>query len=293
MNPLFTRGPSTTLRLLALIILSIVLMFFDHRQHQLSALRNALTVAIYPLRYIVDLPFSAGHWLSTTLTSRSELFAENSRLHDEQLILKARLQKLFALEAENSRLRTLLESSARLRERVLIAELLSVDLAPFSRHIILNKGELHGTYPGQAIIDAEGIMGQIIEVSPLQSKAILITDPNHTIPVEINRNGLRTIAAGMGEINQLALVHMPNNADILVGDLLVSSGLGGRFPSGYPVARVSKVERSTDSPFAKVEAEPLAALESSREVLLLWKAHSPFPNTPTEITEPAGEEVSP
>ncbi len=267
------------------MVLSITLMVFDHRQHQLSALRNALTVAIYPLRYIVDLPFSAGSWLSNTLSSRSELFAENSRLHDEELILKGRLQKLFALEAENSRLRTLLESSARLRERVLIAELLAVDLAPFSRHIILNKGELHGTYPGQAIIDAEGIMGQIIEVSPLQSKAILITDPNHTIPVEINRNGLRTIAVGMGEINQLALVHMPNNADILVGDLLVSSGLGGRFPSGYPVARVSKVIRSPDSPFAKVEADPLAALESSREVLLLWKAHSPFPSQGNNSTD--------
>lgn len=253
------------------------MMVLDHRQHHLGMLRNTLSVLVYPIRYLVDLPASAGHWLAESLSSRSTLLIENSRLHDEDLILKARLQRLYSLEAENSRLRKLLDSSSRLRERVLIAELMAIDLAPFSRHIVLNKGELHGVYAGQAIIDAHGIMGQIISVSPLQSTAILITDPNHTIPVEVNRNGLRTIASGMGDINRLTLSHLPNNADILVGDLLVSSGLGGRFPAGYPVARVSTVNRSPDSPFAHVEAEPLAALESSREVLLLWKEHEPLP----------------
>ncbi len=271
MNPLFVHGPSQTLRLIVVVCLSIAMMVLDHQKHHLDVVRNALTVAVYPLRYLVDLPFSAGRWLSESLTERSRLLTENSRLHDEALILKARLQKLYSLEAENSRLRTLLDSSSRLRERILIAELLAIDLAPFSRHIILDKGELDGAYPGQAIIDAHGIMGQIIEVSPLQSTAVLITDPNHTIPVEVNRNGLRTIASGMGEINRLSLAHLPNNADILVGDLLVTSGLGGRFPAGYPVARVSIVDRRPDSAFAHVEAEPLAALESSREVLLLWK----------------------
>ncbi len=283
MNTLFIHGPSRTLRLLVLVALSIATMVLDHQRHHLDVLRSTLTVVVYPLRYLVDLPFSAGHWLSESLSTRSELLNENSRLHEEALILKARLQRLYSLEAENSRLRGLLESSSRVRERILIAELLAVDLAPFSRHIILDKGELHGVYPGQAIIDANGIMGQIIEVSPLQSTAVLITDPNHTIPVEVNRNGLRTIASGMGEINRLSLAHLPNNADILVGDLLVSSGLGGRFPAGYPVARVSLVNRSPDSPFAHVEADPLASLESSREVLLLWKGagHGPRPVAPT------------
>ncbi len=287
MNPLFIHGPSQTLRLLVVVCLSIAMMVLDHQRHHLDVLRSTLSVVVYPLRYLVDLPFSAGHWLSESLSTRSELLTENSRLHDEALILKARLQRLYSLEAENSRLRSLLDSSSRLRERILIAELLAVDLAPFSRHIILDKGELQGVHPGQAIIDAHGIMGQIIEVSPLQSTAVLITDPNHTIPVEVNRNGLRTIASGMGEINRLNLAHLPNNADILVGDLLVSSGLGGRFPAGYPVARVSLVNRSPDSPFAHVEAEPLAALESSREVLLLWKGHARRPR-PTTTTEAAG-----
>ncbi len=275
MNPLFIRGPSANLRLFILVVVSIALMVLDDRQQYMHVVRTTLTVATYPIRYLIDLPSSAGDWLSETFVSRRNLMLENEALHQEHLELKAREQKLSALEVENARLRALLGSTAKVQEHAIIAELLAVDMSPFSRQIVLNKGSLNHVYEGQAMIDAHGIMGQIIHVSPLQSTAILITDPKHALPVEVNRNGLRSIASGTGETNRLILDQLPNNADILQGDLLVTSGLGGRFPAGYPVARVTEVVRNHDLPFAHVSAEPLAAIESSREVLLIAQPERP------------------
>jgi len=250
-------------------------MVLDDRQQYMHVVRTTLTVATYPIRYLINLPSSAGDWLSETFVSRRNLMLENEALHQEHLELKAREQKLSALEVENARLRALLGSTAKVQEHAIIAELLAVDMSPFSRQIVLNKGSLNHVYEGQAMIDAHGIMGQIIHVSPLQSTAILITDPKHALPVEVNRNGLRSIASGTGETNRLILDQLPNNADILQGDLLVTSGLGGRFPAGYPVARVTEVVRNHDLPFAHVSAEPLAAIESSREVLLIAQPERP------------------
>lgn len=257
------------------MVVSIALMVLDDRQQYMHVVRTTLTVATYPIRYLIDLPSSAGDWLSETFVSRRNLMLENEALHQEHLELKARAQKLSALEVENARLRALLGSTAKVQEHAIIAELLAVDMSPFSRQIVLNKGSLDHVYEGQAMIDAHGIMGQVIHVSPLQSTAILITDPKHALPVEVNRNGLRSIASGTGETNRLILDQLPNNADILQGDLLVTSGLGGRFPAGYPVARVTEVVRNHGLPFAHVSAEPLAAIESSREVLLIAKPEQP------------------
>lgn len=268
-------------------MVSIALMVLDSRQQYMPVVRTTLTVATYPIRYMIDLPSSVGGWLSETFASRRHLMLENEALHQEQLELKAREQKMAALEVENARLRALLGSTAKVQEHTIIAELTAVDMSPFSRQIILNKGSLHGVYEGQAMIDAHGIMGQIVHVSPLQSTAILITDPKHALPVEVNRNGLRSIASGTGESNRLILDQLPNNADILQGDLLVTSGLGGRFPAGYPVARVTEVVRNHDLPFAHVSAEPLAAIESSREVLLIAKPEQPHIDTRASDKEAA------
>lgn len=289
MNPLFIRGPSANLRLFILVIVSITLMVLDERQQYMQPVRATLTVATYPVRYLIDLPSSTGNWLSETFTSRRHLMLENEALHQEHLEFKAREQKLAALEVENARLRALLGSTAKVQEHTIIAELVALDMSPFSRQIVLNKGGLHGIYEGQAMIDAQGIMGQIIHVSPLQSTAILITDPKHTLPVEVNRNGLRSIASGTGESNRLILDQLPNNADILQGDLLVTSGLGGRFPAGYPVARVTEVIRNHDLPFAHVSAEPLAAIESSREVLLIARPNRPATESKASPPEKSGE----
>lgn len=245
-------------------------MTLDHREHHADTLRSALSVLIYPIQALVGLPANTTNWLSEQLSSRQALMDENRALHDEDFQLKIKLQKYEALEAENNRLRELLGSSFQVGEKTLIAELIGVDMVPFSQQLLLNKGKKDDIYSGQPILDATGVMGQVLKVGPLTSTAIMITDPSHEIPIEINRNGLRAIARGTGDTSQLDLPHIPNNADIVVGDLLVTSGLGGRFPPGYPVARVTSVTTLPGESFANITAEPTAKLLSTREVLLVW-----------------------
>ncbi len=245
-------------------------MTVDHRLHHLDNVRWFLSVLVYPVQYFVDLPVSASTWLEKQLATRKVLLEENRTLHQRQLQLDARLQKLSALKAENVRLRELLESSFKVTDRVLIAELLSVDLDPYKHQVLINKGSEHDIFVGQSVLDAKGIMGQTTHVGPFSSTVVLITDPSHAIPVQVNRNGLRTIAVGTGTINRLELPHVPNNADIRSGDLLITSGLGGRFPPDYPVGVVSVAEKDPGRPFATVFATPSAHLERSRELLLVW-----------------------
>ncbi len=248
------------------------MMVMDHRQQHMDNVRSVLTTAIYPIQYLINLPPGIGEWLTESLSTRQTLIDENNSLRAQQFLFDTQLQKLDSLAAENMRLRALLDSTTNTNtnERVLIAELLSVDMKPFTQQVIINKGSRHGVYRGQPILDANGILGQVVHVSLLNSTTMLITDPNHALPVQVNRNGQRAIAMGTGNPNQLALPHLPNNADIKVGDLLVSSGLGGRFPPGYPAARVTLVTRIPGQPFAEIQAEPTGGLESAREVLLVW-----------------------
>jgi len=265
-------------RLLALVVLSIALMTIDHRQHQLENVRAALSVVIYPLQWLIDLPGSTGEWFRESLSTRRALQEENAGLRTQQLVLNTQLQKFEALEAENIRLRALLDSSFQVSERpMLIAELLSVDMDPYRHQVEINKGSLDRLYEGQPVLDSQGIMGQLIHVGPFTATAMLITDPGHAIPVQINRTGLRTIALGSGSIDRLDLPHIPTNADVKVGDLLVSSGLGGRFPPGYPVADVVAVGQDPGDTFATVIARPRARLDRSREVLLVWPPSAPKP----------------
>ena len=259
-------------------------MTLDHRFHYLKEIRAVVSVIVYPVQYIVNFPVSAGEWAGESFSSRESLMAEVTTLKTQQLLYDVKLQKLAALQSENMRLRQLLDSSTRVGERVLIAELLAVDMEPFSSQIVINKGGGHNIHPGQALLDAHGIMGQVTTVEPLTSTATLITDPNHAIPVAVNRNGLRTIAIGTGNPEQLDIPHFPNNADIQIGDLLVSSGLGGRFPQGYPVATITEIEIDPGQPFARVSAKPAAELQRSREVLLVWS------KTPEAETETTGEQ---
>jgi rod shape-determining protein MreC len=195
-----------------------------------------------------------------------------------------------ALQAENGRLRALLDSAPRLADRVLVANILSVDLDPFQHRFVIDKGGSDDVYVGQAMLDAGGIVGQVTRVEPFTSEAILISDPGHATPVEVNRNGLRSIAVGVGDSSRVNLPFLPNNADIEVGDLLVSSGLGGAFPSGYPVARVVEVERIPGEPFANITAQPTGALNREREVLLVWNQPAVQQSDPAgELTEPGAE----
>lgn len=249
---------------------SIVLMTVDHRQGHLESVRSVLSVAVYPLQYIVNLPVATSRWISESLVTRRMLMDDNRKLREEHLLLSSRLQRFAVVEEENRRLRELLESSVQLRERVLVAELLAVELEPFRRQIVINKGRREGAYDGQPVVDAGGIMGQIIHVGPFSSTVLLITDPSHALPVQLNRNGLRAIAVGTGRDNVLLLEHLPTNADIKRGDLVVSSGLGHRFPRGYPVGTIADIGLEPGESFARVEVTPSAHLGQSREVLLVW-----------------------
>lgn len=252
--------------------MSIALMTTDHRFGHLDAMRSTLSVLVYPVQYLVHLPSASTDWISDAFTTRQDMQEENAALRTQNQLLRVQLQKFVSVEAENMRLRSLLKSSQKAGERVLVAELLSVDMDPFSHRLVLNKGQMDEAYPGQPMIDAEGVMGQLVHVGPMSSTAMLITDPNHALPVEIHRNGLRAIAVGTGAPRLLELLHIPTNADIREGDLLVTSGLGGVFPTGYPAARVLSVEVDPGMPFARVTAEPQAQLDRSRQVLLAWPA---------------------
>ncbi|MGB5260490.1 MAG: rod shape-determining protein MreC [Gammaproteobacteria bacterium] len=267
---MFTQGPSITTRLFVFVALSTVLMVMDHKYDNLASVRAGLSVIIYPLQQIIVLPGTISDWFSESLATRRQLQEENDSLRMQQLMQKVQMQKLAALEAENIRLRELFDSSFEVGEKVLVAELMSVNLDPYKHQIVINKGELHDVYPGQPLLDAKGVMGQIVHAGPYTSTAILITDTSHAIPVQVNRTGLRTIALGSGTINRLDLPYIPNNADIIPGDLLITSGLGGRFPPGYPVATVTGVQHDPGLTFSQVVATPMAELNRSREVLLVW-----------------------
>jgi rod shape-determining protein MreC len=255
-------------------LLSLSLMVLDHRYNTLESLRSTLSVVLYPVQYLAGLPSVLSQSASQAMTSRSELETQLEHLHDDNLVLRARLQKFEALEAENMRLRALLDSSFKVGDRVLIAELMAVEQDPFRQVVLINKGKSSGLFAGQPVLDANAVVGQVTHVNPLTASVLLITDATHALPVQVNRNGLRTIALGTGLINQLELPHLPNNADIKVGDLLVTSGLGGRFPPGYPVAQVVEVKREPGRPFASVIAETAAHLDRIREVLLVWTLNS-------------------
>jgi rod shape-determining protein MreC len=259
------------------VTLSIVLMTMDHRQQHIESLRASLSVLIYPLQMVVELPEAAYGWFSETLASRHHLQEENASLHTQILMLKAQTLKLQSLEVENIRLRELLDSSFQVGQKILVAELLSANLDPYQHQILINKGEIDKVYQGQPLLDANGVMGQVVHVGPYTSTALLITDTSHAIPVQVNRNGIRTIAIGSGTINRLDLPYLPNNADVRPGDLLTTSGLGGKFPPGYPVAVVESVVHDPGQTFARVTATPTARLDRSREVLLVWPTNRAMP----------------
>lgn len=269
-NP--ARIPALGARAFALLLLSLLLMFLDHRDNHLDAVRNTISAAVYPIRVIAAAPVDLWVWAKTLSKSKKELQRENSRLRAENLLTAARLQRLISLEAENNRLRDFLEARRRVQDEVRVVTIMAVDANPFKHNIVLDLGSMQGVYAGQAIINADGIIGEVMEAGPLTSDAILISDPGHALLVEVNRNGLRTVAYGTGEFGRLDLPGLPNNADIRAGDLLVTSGLGGTFPSGYPVAVVDSVTRVPQEAFAEVTATPSAALDQMREVMLIWSA---------------------
>ncbi len=277
MNQLRSQSRGTTVQAVLLAIVSIVLMFVDQRFNHLEVVRSNISVALTPLRYLVSLPAHTGNWAGEWFTSFRDLVNENSNLKADSRILNARLQKMQVLQAENTRLRNLLGSSAKVADEVIVAELLSVDQNPYRQLIEINKGTLDGVEIGQAVIDAYGVMGQVIHVNQHTSTTILISDPEHAIPVQFIRNGMRSVAFGNGSSDQLELRYLPATADIRINDELVTSGLGGRFPADYPVATVVAINEDLIHGFVSVLVKPQARLDSSREVLIIKPRNSPSP----------------
>jgi rod shape-determining protein MreC len=276
------------------LVASLSLYFADTRLDYFAPVRSVLSSIVYPLQTIAAIPSTLSSWTKEVFQDRNDLKQANAVLEATNLLNSARLQKLQALERENMRLRELLGSSFRLTERVLVAELLTIDMDPFSQQVVIDKGEQYGTFVGQAVLDATGVMGQVTEVGPFSSRAILLTDPSHAVPVQLNRNGLRAIATGRGLGKSLQLEHVPYSADIRIGDLVVTSGFGGRFPNGYPVGTISAINFPEGNAFADVQVTPAANLETSREVLLVVPARKldvvPSQFQPSsEITEAAKE----
>ncbi len=276
------RVSALGLRALVLIAASVAVMVVDHRQHELTAIRSALSAAAYPLQVLVQSPVAVWNWMATSFATRTHLLADNESLQAENRENDLRLLRLEAIEQENLRLRELLNAAPRDVETSKVASILRVDLDPLRHRVLIDRGSTDGVTRAQAVIDSHGIFGQTSNVGLKASEVILLSDPTHAVPVQIERNGLRTIAVGTGDAHRLALPYLPRNADVRVDDRLVTSGLGGVFPAGYPVARVAEVKRDPSQPLATVTAEPAAALDRAREVMLLWL----HPRVPLPASEP-------
>lgn len=269
-KPIFKQSPLLGLRLIVLLILSFSLFFFEQNSVFFRHIRFELSTLTLPVQKLVDAPVRLFTWLSSTIVTQQHLINDNARLRANELLLEAKLQRLVALQQENQNLHQLLNSSVHLGAKSIVAQLLALDLDPLVQQVIINKGSKNKVYEGQPVLDAYGVMGQITTVGFYTSRVLLISDPRSAIPVQDSRSGVRAIAVGLGSKGLLSLLHVPDMSDIHEGDLLVSSGLGLRFPAGYPVGRVIKVERISGDSFISVTVAPAARLDRTEQVLLIW-----------------------
>lgn len=267
---IFVQGPVPGFRLLLVIVISAVLIVADARFDKLTSVRSVIGTGLAPIHWLGNAPSELEHWVAGLFTTREDLQAENEDLRARLLILERRALKYAALASENNELRRLMNSSEVLDDRVIVGEIVGVSPDPFSHEVIINKGSRDGVTVGQAILDANGLLGQVQQTSSFTSRVLLVSDSSHAVPVEVVRNGLRAILLGNGDINSLELVHVPDTADIREGDLLVSSGLGGRFPKGYPVAEVASITKEPGEPFVNIDATPKARLNQSSLVLVVF-----------------------
>ena len=281
---LFSEGTASTLRLIVYLALATILMVLDHRAGYLETLRRYSGAIVEPAYRIAAFPADVARATRSAVVSQDRLVTENRELRDALLLAQARLNRLDALVAQNARLKDLLDAQNNLGLSVQLAHLVDVDLDPFRPRVVLNAGSNQGITVGQPVIDAHGVMGQIVEVLANTSVAMLITDPTHAIPVVIERSGLRTIAYGTGAIVRLDLPNIPISADVQVGDRLVTSGLGGRFPAGFPVGEILSISTDSSSLFAAAQARPAAALDRSGDVLLLRDQPQPY-GAPAPVEE--------
>ncbi len=270
MKPIFGRGPSLQIRLLFAVILSASLMLADSRLGAFTQVRYILNSMVAPIQYVADLPRGMFDDFYEQFNTRQRLMDENSSYKREVLRLKSDISLLAQYKEENQRLRKLLGSSFVRDERKVVTEVMAVDTSPYRHQVVIDKGRTDGVYVGQPVANDKGIVGQVTFVSAHNSRVLLLTDANSAIPVQLLRNDIRVIASGNGQIDRIQLEHIPISTDVQEGDLLVTSGLGGIYPEGYPVAKVSLVERDSRREFALIEADPVVDFERLRYLLLIW-----------------------
>jgi rod shape-determining protein MreC len=282
-RPLQGRGGSPGFRFTLFAVLAVVAMYLDQRAHYLERVRYALQAAAYPIQLAVNSPATAWTWLKESFESRQALEKENASLRARARGLEVLSMRYDALARENGSLRGLAAALPPVADRWLAAEIVNLQMSSLRQRMLIDRGASNGVFKGQAVLDESGVIGQTTHVGPWSAEVILITDPEHALPVSIERTGLRTIAVGAGDASSLALPYLPANADVHGGDLLVTSGLGGVFPEGYPVARVTEVHRDAVQPLAQVRAAPLAHVATDSEVMLVWFS----PNHPAAPAPPA------
>jgi rod shape-determining protein MreC len=251
-------------------LLSIVMMVLDQRGGWLQQVRFVLQAAAYPMQLAVSSPSAAWAWMKESTETREALSEENKRLRTRESELALRALNYQGLARENAQLRGLKDALPPLADRWLVAEIVNVELTTLRQRLLINRGTTNGVFAGQAVLDDAGLLGQTMHVGPWSAEVILVTDPEHAVPVQIERTGLRTIAVGAGNEGTLELPYLPANADVKPGDLLITSGLGGVFPAGYPVARVAEIHRDAVQPAAQIRAVTLAHIDLDREVALVW-----------------------
>lgn len=269
-NSLFVEGGAGTLKLLAYLAMATILMVADHRGGYLDKVRELVGLATGPIYRIAATPATLARYVSDQTASRNLLIEENSKLREQLLLANVRLDRLSAVQVENLRLRELLGGTRGLKLEVQLAGLVGVDLDPFRQRILLDAGSRRRVREGLAVIDADGVVGQVVEVTPLNSTVLLISDPSHAIPVQVVRSGLRAIAYGTGRTDRLELPSIPLGGDIRVGDELVTSGLGGRFPAGFKVGTIEHLYPDDTRLFIVADARPAARLDRGGQVLLVW-----------------------
>lgn len=291
MKPIFAKSPSLGARLIIAILLSVALIISDGRSSVMVQARNILETAVSGLYYFANTPRSILDGVSGNFIDNSKLQLENNLLKEQLREKNADLLLLDQLKIENQRLRLLLSSPLRQDEYKKIAEVLAAEMDAYRQQVIINQGRLDGAFVGQPIIDEKGVVGQVISVGEKSSRVLLLTDVTHAIPVQVLRNDVRGIVNGTGVNSELVLDNLPRSVDVIKGDVLVTSGLGGRFPEGYPVAIVESVENDTKSQFARIIARPLASLDRLRYLLLLWPTSEEKSYTQTLSPEQVREVV--
>ena len=256
-----------------MVVLAVALLIADNQYNLFSSVRIYLNSIVSPVQYIADAPQKLFSTLSENLMTREELKERNQKLEKANLHLKADRLLLTELENENKQMRKLLNSQYTFSNKRMITEVMSLRSDPFTHQLLIDKGAINGVYVGQPVINEEGVVGQVMQVGSTTSRVLLLVDASHGIPVRVQRNDVTALVHGSGAWNKLNVPFVQSNADLQEGDLLVTSGLGGRFPAGYPVATVTSFVYNEGAPYAEVTATPVAQLDRSRYLLLLWNDH--------------------